>query len=62
MIGQTIQNPNSYWSHRLFSLEAGCDVERLVDAWTVMAATTEALRTVFLPTAAYSQTKREGDS
>ena len=54
MLGETIKDPAAYWSHRLFYLENGCDIQRLINAWKTLALRTEALRLAFAPAAAYS--------
>ena len=61
MLGETNKNPDSYWSHRLFELGAQCDIGKLVDAWTAVAARTEALRVVFAPSATFSAQVERAD-
>ncbi|KIY67738.1 putative peptide synthetase [Cylindrobasidium torrendii FP15055 ss-10] len=54
MLGETTKDPTAYWSHRLFALQDSVDVNALEAAWEKAASKIEALRTVFVPAAAYS--------
>ncbi|KAK0209228.1 putative peptide synthetase [Desarmillaria ectypa] len=54
MLGETVKHESAYWSHRLFSFGKAVNLDKLLEAWTDVATHTEALRTVFLPAAAYS--------
>ncbi|KAI5895830.1 uncharacterized protein SCHCODRAFT_02728937 [Schizophyllum commune H4-8] len=38
MLGETIKDPATYWMHRLFHLENGCDIQTLISAWPYIAA------------------------
>lgn len=51
MLSETLQNPKAYWAHHLMPLEPHVDITRLLQAWRVVAASTEALRAGFVPTA-----------
>ena len=53
MLGETIKNPATYWSHKVFKLSGEVDLQALFEAWKSVASTTQALRTSFLPAAAY---------
>lgn len=52
LLGESMQNPQSYWSNHFFDLDASIDLQRLKDAWLQLASETEALRAGFVPTAA----------
>lgn len=47
LLSESFQNPNSYWSHNLFDLDANLDLGKLEEAWKDVAQCTEALRTSF---------------
>ncbi|KAF2138336.1 uncharacterized protein K452DRAFT_361401 [Aplosporella prunicola CBS 121167] len=52
LLGESMRNPETYWSNHFFELDAKIDLERLRDAWHHLVAETEALRAGFIPIAA----------
>ncbi|KAK0664701.1 Nonribosomal peptide synthetase 2 [Lasiodiplodia hormozganensis] len=52
LLGESMQNPQSYWSNHFFNLDAGVDLNRLKEAWLQIARETESLRAGFVPRAA----------
>ncbi|GME47660.1 AMP-dependent synthetase/ligase [Neofusicoccum parvum] len=52
LLGESMQNPQSYWSNHFFNLDATVDLERLKEAWLQLARETESLRAGFIPMAA----------
>lgn len=54
-LGETLQNPRSYWTHHLLTLEVEVDIERLKTAWRIVAQANEALRAGFVPSATLPQ-------
>ncbi|KAL8738243.1 MAG: hypothetical protein Q9181_000923 [Wetmoreana brouardii] len=51
MISESFRNSTSYWSHNLFELDLGTELEKLEEAWQHVTQRNDALRTVFLPVA-----------
>ncbi|KAL9011785.1 MAG: hypothetical protein Q9173_003401 [Seirophora scorigena] len=47
LLSESFQNPNSYWSHDLFELDANLNLGKLEKAWKDVTQCTEALRTSF---------------
>nr|Q52US9.1 RecName: Full=Nonribosomal peptide synthase fso1; AltName: Full=Ferrichrome A biosynthesis cluster protein fso1; AltName: Full=Ferrichrome A synthetase [Omphalotus olearius]AAX49356.1 putative peptide synthetase [Omphalotus olearius] len=54
MLGESVKNPEAYWSHRLFPLNKNIDLGRLSNAWNTATEHYEILRVVFMPAAAYA--------
>ncbi|OJD40823.1 nonribosomal siderophore peptide synthase [Diplodia corticola] len=52
LLGESMQNPQSYWSNHFFNLDGSIDLQRLRDAWLQIAQETESLRAGFVPKAA----------
>ncbi|KAK8240733.1 BcNRPS3, nonribosomal peptide synthetase [Phyllosticta capitalensis] len=52
LLGESMQNPESYWSNHVFKLDSNVDLDDLYDAWLSLAQETEALRAGFVPVAA----------
>ncbi|KAK8168812.1 nonribosomal siderophore peptide synthase SidC [Phyllosticta citrichinensis] len=52
LLGESMQNPESYWSNHIFKLDSSVDLDDLYDAWLSLAQETEALRAGFVPVAA----------
>ena len=59
LIGESMQNVQTYWSSQFFSLDAQVDMIRLREAWQQVAMHTEALRTGFIPTAEISEQRAD---
>ncbi|KAL1652047.1 Non-ribosomal peptide synthetase [Diplodia intermedia] len=52
LLGESMQNPQSYWSNHFFNLDASINLERLKDAWLQLTQESESLRAGFVPRAA----------
>ncbi|KAK7561800.1 BcNRPS3, nonribosomal peptide synthetase [Phyllosticta citricarpa] len=52
LLGESMQNPVSYWSNHVFKLNSSVDLDDLYDAWLSLAQETETLRAGFVPVAA----------
>lgn len=59
LLSESMQNASSYWSNTFLSLDARVDITRLHRAWLQVVSDTEALRTGFIPLAAFSETPDE---
>ncbi|KAH7024262.1 BcNRPS3, nonribosomal peptide synthetase [Macrophomina phaseolina] len=62
LLGESMQNPQSYWSNHFFDLDESVDLERLEKAWWQLASETEALRAGFVPIAAVPKPKSSANS
>ncbi|KAL8776543.1 MAG: hypothetical protein Q9194_003088, partial [Teloschistes cf. exilis] len=51
MLSESFRDSRSYWSHKLFQINPGTDLDRLEKAWMLVARRTDALRTLFFPVA-----------